>query len=428
MALDLSREVVLRWTDADPKHIPLIRQGGVTAVMAPAANSAFASACEGAGLKVVRSEEVQLVEWKDIDFAAPGRMVALADGLWPGVSREPAVRGRGDELASASREPWVDANGYWVGCLRAVRPEHPAVLGYLPDAKAGVGAERIIRFDSLELALIEAWVSGGNYLLALEPGYRKALLSGDDKASAAWRSLGRTAEWLRKNVELFRQPAMPVITALIEPGADSAELVNLMYRRIASPAVADAKRPPVADPERILALVAAGIHAPSSGTRAAILRHAELGTAVITDAPGEKAWWRDLRMKRVKSEEDRDFYALGRGQVVAYKQPIDDPSEFALDVVDIVSHRRRAVRLWAAPAAIATATYAPRDRGAAVLNVINYGSSSRWEVMARIQGVYSKATLIRPGAEPLPLKAARRGTTTEIQFPEFARLAVVVFS
>ena len=428
MALDLSREVVLRWSDADPKHIPLIRQGGVTAVIPTAANNAFAQASEAAGLKVIRTEEVQFVEWKDIGGAAPVRMVALADGLWPGVSRQPAVRGRGDEVASASREPWVDANGYWIGCLRAVHPERPTVLGYLPDAKAGVSAERVIGFDSLELALVEAWVSGGNYLLALEPGYRKALLAGDEKALSAWRRLGRTAEWLRKNVELFRQPAMPVITALVEPGTDSAELVNLLYRRIASPAVADARHPPRADPERVLALVAAGIRAPSGEARAAILRHAELGATVITDAPGDKAWWRDARMKRAKSEEDRDFYTLGRGQVVAYKQPIADPSEFALDVIDIITHRRRAVRLWAAPAAIATATYAPRERGSAVLNVINYGSSSRWEVMARVQGVYSKAALLRPDVEPQPLRTARRGTTTEIQLPEFARLAVVVFS
>src|SRR4051812_9259824 len=54
-------------------------------------------------------------------------------GLWPGIRRPPTVPGRGDETASASREPWVDANGYQVGYLRALHPDKPPVLAYLPD-------------------------------------------------------------------------------------------------------------------------------------------------------------------------------------------------------------------------------------------------------------------------------------------------------
>ena len=36
------------------------------------------------------------------------------------------------------------------------------------------------------------------------------------------------------------------------------------------------------------------------------------------------------------------------------KRPIADPSEFALDVIDIITHKRRAVRTWNAPAVIAS--------------------------------------------------------------------------
>src|SRR5687767_50061 len=79
------------------------------------------------------------------------------DGLWPGIRKPPAVAGRGDETASASREPWVDANGYQAGYLRALYPNRPPVLAYLPD-KLG---DRSVPYDSLELALIEAWTAGG---------------------------------------------------------------------------------------------------------------------------------------------------------------------------------------------------------------------------------------------------------------------------
>ena len=71
-------------------------------------------------------------------------------------------------------------------------------------------------YDSLELALIEAWTAGGNYILAMEPHYREALLSNDPKATAAWKQLGKTARWLRENITLFRQPSFPIVTALVD--------------------------------------------------------------------------------------------------------------------------------------------------------------------------------------------------------------------
>ena len=98
----------------------------------------------------------------------------------------------------------MDANGYQVGYLRALYPDRPPVLAYLPD-KLG---DRDVPYDSLELALIEAWVAGGNYIMAMEPHYREALLRKDAKAVAAWKQLGRTAQWLTENIELFRQTAV----------------------------------------------------------------------------------------------------------------------------------------------------------------------------------------------------------------------------
>ena len=82
-----------------------------------------------------------------------------------GNSQAAGSRRPRDETASASREPWVDANGYQAGYLRALYPDRPPVLAYLPD-KLG---DRVVPYDSLELALIEAWVAGGNYIMAMEP-------------------------------------------------------------------------------------------------------------------------------------------------------------------------------------------------------------------------------------------------------------------
>jgi hypothetical protein len=280
----------------------------------------------------------------------------------------------------------------------------------------------------LELALVEAWVNGGNYLLSLEPRYHARLLSGEAKALDAWRQLGRTAHWLDEHVSLFRQATFPTITVLVEPDAGVAEIANLLYRQNASPALASAANPPAPDASRRLALVAVGIHPPSAGIRRRILSHAEAGTSLIVDAPGENAWWHDPQLKLVRSQEDRDFYSLGRGQVVAYREPISDPGEFAFDVIDIVTQKRRAARLWNAPTVIALATSClpGANRGRALLHLINYGSRLSSEMLAGIQGWYSRASLLRPEAAPLSLSTARRGTSTEVMIPELGRVGVLV--
>ena len=156
------------------------------------------------------------------------------------------------------------------------------------------------------------------------------------------------------------------------------------------------------------------------------MAHAEAGSTRRCGQCSGATWWKVAGIKPGSIEPDRDYYLLGKGQVVAYK-PIADPSEFALDVIDIITHKQRAVRLWNAPAVIALATASPRPRER-LMHLMNYGSPINMEVQARVQGHFEKATLLRPDADPLPLQAAKRGTTTEVQVPELRRLGVVVFS
>ena len=150
------------------------------------------------------------------------------------------------------------------------------------------------------------------------------------------------------------------------------------------------------------------------------MAHADAAGGIVIVASGQP-WWRVAGLKQVRSEKDREYYALGKGQVVAYRRPIADPSEFALDVIDIITHKRRAVRIWNAPAVIALAT------GGRLLHLINYGSPIDMDVQARIQGHFTKATLMRPDAAPVSLAPAKRGTMTEVQVPALKRLGVVVF-
>ena len=326
-------------------------------------------------------------------------------GLWPGVRQGPQTKGDPD-VASASREPWVDANGYLAAYERALHPERPALLGHQHK-----DAERGVPYDSLELALIEARVHGGNFILSVEPAYRRALLAAEPKALDAWRQLARTAAWLRENEALLGRPAAPTLTVVVEPGMATSEIANLLHRRGGTPALVAAGALPAPDPARRFVLVAAGLKA----VPASVHEHAAAGTTVVMDSPPDAAW------KPLKEEPDRVTFAHGKGVIVAYRKRIADPSEFALDVIDLVGHRRLAARLWNAPSAI------PLFTEGGLLHIIQYGSPLTGEIQVRVQGHFSRARLLRPDAEPVPLKLFRRGAMTEVFPSGIRRLGVIQF-
>jgi len=85
--LDLSLEVAVRWSDCEAKFVPLLKEGGITAVLLPHRDDVSETACKEAGLKVRALEEVQFLSIESINRASPKALVALTNGLWPGVSR-----------------------------------------------------------------------------------------------------------------------------------------------------------------------------------------------------------------------------------------------------------------------------------------------------------------------------------------------------
>ena len=302
---------------------------------------------------------------------------------------------------------------------------HP-FLRYLPDSDAGIAQGQVITYDSLELALIDAWAAGGNYLLAPDAAYRDALLRGDPAATAAWSQLGRTARWLKENEGLLREPPLSTITVLVERGDTAAEIAALMFRQSGSPELVSTERVPLPDASRRPIMVAAGIHPPSPDLAKLLLAHANAGASLVVDSGDASSWWKGPGLKAARQFQDRAFYTLGAGRILVYRESIVDPGDFALDILDLAA-RRRPVRLWDASAVIAMVSQAGA-RAKPILRLVNYGSPTRGDIMAQVRGIYNSATLLRPGQPSVTLRTCRRGENTDILVPGFRRLALVVFS
>ena len=132
-----------------------------------------------------------------------------------------------------------------------------------------------------------------------------------------------------------------------------------------------------------------------------------------------------LALKILKKNEDRDFYSLGRGRILAYHDPIEDPFDFAFDVIDIITQKHRAVRLWdGAVIGIGTAG----ANGGVQVSLINYSPRPGRDVTVHTYGHFTKASLQRPDGPTMPLKTSKRGPLTEFEVPDLKFLAVVTLS
>ena len=486
-AIDPADDILLRWTfgpgdpGLDPKHVALLREGGVTVVLVSwpdnQATVEFARACRSSGVRTIaelkpatslavarraaasareagftglaleadgifsdeKSLRAFLAEQAGVDLlvylkpakirwrVAPAQAVLRA-GQWPGVRSGPSLSGEDTEVASASREPWVDANSYLVAYLRGIFSERPAWLGYRPDREAGIARGRAVPYETLELALVEAFAAGGNFVLTMEEAYRTALVAGDPRASAAWRSLGETSRFLRQHADLFRRASRARVAAVAGTLEQSGELLNLMYRRNLCPLVISSEAVPALDPRRFRAVVAANIPPPAGANLSRILDYARAGGLLITApaAGARRGWWLVPEAAKIRSDPDRDFYALGKGRIIAYHDPIADPSEFALDVIDAAGVRTRDLRLWNAGAVVGLAAEDP-GAGKTYVTLINYAGPRDDDFPLRVEGIFQRAAMLEPqAAGPRELKAVKRGSATEITVDRLGRCGLIV--
>ena len=424
MRVDLLNQIVLRW-DSESDCSGLLASGGIDAVWFPSREERIAAACRAAGIETLEADTLRLVGRDSTGPLPRGGLLAVKAGVWPGA-RASARNADGSFSVGASQRAWVDANGYLVAWTKALFPDRAPLLAYLPDSDAGISKGQVIAYDSLELALIDAWAAGGNYLLAPDAAYRNALLSGDPAATAAWSELGRTARWLKENQRLLREPTLSTITVLVEPGDTTAEIAALMFRQSGSPELLSTQRVPLPEASRRPIVVAAGIGSPSPDLGRRLLAHASAGASLVIDGGDASSWWKAPGVKAARQFQDRGFYTLGAGRILVYKESIVDPGDFALDVLDLAA-RRRPVRLWDASAVIGMASQA-QDRAKLTLRLVNYGSPTRGDIMAQVRGIYNSATLLRPGQPSITLRTCRRGANTDVLVPGFRRVAMVVFS
>lgn len=449
---------MMRWPAAEASAVGLLKEAGAGRVWLPwearGDRRAFLDACHSAGIRVIAElaaadagrlgearaagfdgaafawegdenglrrlgaeqenfEMFVLLDAARIGFRTRGARAVLRSGLWPGAQRpEPGE-------ASATQRAWVNCNVYLVAWLRAMFPDRLALLGYRPDEAAGVAADQRVPYWTAELAMAEAAVAGGGAVLTLPESFRQAVLAGQGMAREAWESLVRTSRYLAQHGAAFLPPVGLRVAVLAGPLEECGEILNLMYRFNVSPAVLPSAAPGPLDRYRVV--VAVGLAGRATAARA-VLEFARSGGTVLAVPASEREapWWRVAGLRKIKDDNGREICALGRGTLIAYHAPVHDPGEFAEDVLDAQGWTRRELRVWGTDALVGLLRSQPGRQVS--VDLINYGGRSG-EFLLRLEGKFSKAELSLPGETPRTLRAAVRGSGTEIEMPRIARVA-----
>ncbi len=282
MRADLLNRIVLRW-DSTSDCTALLGPGGIETVWLTRADDRVASACRAAGAETLAANDIRLLPLDQAAQAQAGAAVAFKAGVWPGA--QASGRGSGGGFsAGATQHAWVDSNSWLPAWLQALYPAVPPVLGYLPDADAGIAAGKVIAYDSLELALIDAWAGGGNSILAPDAACRDALLAGTAPRWPPGSEWAGTAHWLREHQPLFRQPQPGAITVLVEPGEATQEIATFCSVTAPRPSWFPLRACRRRTPSRRPVVVAAGIQPPSRDWAGRSGPTPRAGATVITDA------------------------------------------------------------------------------------------------------------------------------------------------
>lgn len=461
--LDPLSGLIVRWPAPDARALALLRDLGAAAVLTPPGNQkpesqaprliaeipeaaslaaldaaldkARAAGYDGAAIRPTGGEKEFLAwlarhrEFVRLVFLKPEQIVwnvspalaVLEGGHWPGL------QGVGLESAGATERPWINSNLFLYASLIGRFPARPAVLACRPE-------DDNASYESVEIALAEAFAGAGGVILPIPGMYREALVRNDSRAVAAWKSLSTLAAFVRSRRDLAQAPASS--TAILVNGSETTdEFVNLSWRNNLAPRVfAPGSVPPLSGAG--LRLVSAANVELDAAAAKRLLEFAAAGGHLVAAPPEGSdriAWLPTSRLRKIAQHKAWSEYGYGKGIIYAYAETVFDPSEFALDLREFSGLDNPArwglhgldFRIWNASTTLgALCRSAGGDK---TLVLISYGGWREREFLAGVRGDYASASFLTPAAKTEePVALMKRTGRVEFNVKGIGRLGIVI--
>lgn len=248
--------VPARWPSGDPASLELLKDTPVNCVLVEegAWRPQFVAAAQGAGVRVLgvigegadaqaaagrakaaglaglviegsfSGEVVSAVEAELPVIVLPGRadlrldagragVIGTTQGAWPGIR----VEAEGSASAGPTGGPWVNTNS---GFLRFVRAASGAAVWMANRPPEG----EVLRVERYVMAVADAAVAGGRWVVSLDPDFSKRLMAREARAVADWRRLMAHVRFFEEHREWADLPPAGALAVLQD--AESGALIS----------------------------------------------------------------------------------------------------------------------------------------------------------------------------------------------------------
>ena len=344
------------------------------------------------------------------NLAAPPAGTFVAQGEWPGVQALETAA-----TAGPTGNPWVDSNG-WKVRLESAR--HPGARVWV-DAKP----KGQVFPDSYRVALADAAVYGGRWIVSLDEGFAADVAQGKAEAVASWKKLGAAARFFEDRKAWSGYAPEAVVGIISDFTGDNemmgGELLNLVARTNQQYRVILKNKLSPASFANLKAVIYGDAAPPPPALKNNILAFVQGGGLLITHpgwgiAPGMRA-----------SNQDNDRYVwrtLGKGRIAFAKSEFDDPWVIAQESVLLISHRHDLLRFWNGGSVGSYFTMAP-DRKRALVHVIFYADQGPEEAGVRVAGNYRSAKMWTLDGKESRIEMIPQKDAVELHLPAVAQYA-----
>lgn len=435
IAAPATGEVLVRW---DLDQVPSRDSLGVSSIVVPASKAALAQEAiargyrvyldvdaaslaalgavpDAAGGVVVRGEASRRqLDALRLRMRAPARVLHVdGRGAWPHVRLNwVTLRNNVLQVSSRTAQPWLESNAVFsrIGRAGGSAGEGPVLLSY--DWQPITAAETHLgpALENYLVAIAEAGGFGHDLLLPLHEGFQRDLLLGKPAARATWQEMRRYLEFYGWDLPRRYRRLSNVGVLVANPG-DAVEVLRLLSRHnlpfeVVSP---DALQ---RGDLRSFGLIVA-LDPLQGGQAAALSAFARAGGTVVLNGPAQATAWEGAL---AAGENERQVtYGLGSGRIVARREAIADPDEFARDVRDMLGPEGRLVDVWNG-ITVMLAPYEDERGETLLLNVLNYAHSAQ-PIQLRVKGLFSEGYFESPEAGPELLPLRHRDGFTEFVVP-----------
>lgn len=428
-ALDLIKDtpidcLVVPWSaarSAGASLRPFLEEAGRRglALVALADSSADQAAARAAGFAAVASPEAGagVIPWMPRakmprDSAAP--VLAVTESVWP------SVKG-GQEDRAAVREagptgvPWVDSNGWFIQMARAIAPGKGVWTVVDPPAKI-----LTLRGESYALAVADAAVYGGRWVIALDDEFAGALAGGDAAAQGDWKKVAAAVRFFAARPQWSAYRTISRFGVVSDFRGDneylSTEALNLIARRHVPYTVLEKSAVRQNSLAGLKTVIYAALEPPEGELRSALTGFAQSGgllivpkqSAALASGPGT-----------TESHGRFEVHKSGSGRIAVSTEDEIDPFNLAGDAHILLGRRYDLIRVWNPGAANSHYT-APPDGKSGLLQILSYTRRAADTMSVLINQPWRSARFWTIGAEqPQTVNLARNADGVEANVPPF---------